>query len=147
MSDTSPAAVGPELQRLRTLLDAEQVKLGVNIRQMNAPGSPVYRVMPNVAVPIATLLLSALATIWIHTWAGFAVLIAGSGWWLWKIQPRIKDDVFDRSAALALSEDRMFDALWAKGVLSLYAKLPDGTERAAARRHDWRAFVRDLPGA
>lgn len=143
--DATAPIIGPELARLRTLLDAERAKLGVSIRQMNAPGSPVYRVLPNVAVPIATLLASALATIWIHTWVGFAVLIAGSAHWLLKIQPRIKDEVFDRTAALALSGDATFDALWAKGVLSLYAKLPDGTERAAARRQDWRAFVRDLP--
>ena len=30
-------------------------------------------------------------------------------------------------------------------MLSLYAKLPDGSERAATRRQDWRAWVRDLP--
>ena len=142
----SDAPAGPELLRLRALLDAERAKLGVNIRQMNSPGSPVYRAMPNIAVPIAALLASALATVWIHTWVGFAVLLAGAGYWLLRIQPRIKDEVFDRTAALALSGDAAFDALWARGVLSLYARLPDGTERAAARRQDWRAFVRDLPG-
>ncbi len=141
----SDAPATPELRRLRDLLNEERVKLGVNIRQMNAPGSPVYRVIPNVAVPIATLVLSALATIWVHTYVGFAILLGGAGYWLWKVHPRIKDEVFDRTAALALSADAAFDALWAKGVLSLYAKLPDGTERAAARRQDWRAFVRDLP--
>ncbi|MFC7542772.1 hypothetical protein ACFQU2_29410 [Siccirubricoccus deserti] len=30
-------------------------------------------------------------------------------------------------------------------MLSLYAKLPDGEERAATRRDDWRAWVRALP--
>ena len=147
MSDAPalPGSVSPELLRLRELLDAERVKLGVNIRTMNAHGSPVYRVIPNVALPIATLVGSALGTIFVHTYVGFAMLLGGAGYWLWKVHPRIKDEVFDRTAALALSADTAFDVLWARGVLSLYAKLPDGTERAAARRQDWRAFVREMP--
>jgi hypothetical protein len=36
------------------------------------------------------------------------------------------------------------DVLWAKGMLSLYADMPDGTKRVATRRDDWRAFVRSL---
>jgi hypothetical protein len=48
---------------------------------------------------------------------------------------------------LALSSPQQFDFLWSKSILSLYAKLPDGTEWAAARRDDWRAFVRRLDEA
>ena len=55
--------------------------------------------------------------------------------------PKVKDGVFDRTAALALQSPGHFDALWAKGVLSLYAKMPDGTERAATARDSWRGFV------
>ena len=40
-----------------------------------------------------------------------------------------------------------FDFFWSKSILSLYAKLPDGTEWAATRRDDWRAFVRRLDEA
>jgi hypothetical protein len=55
--------------------------------------------------------------------------------------------VFERTAALALSSPQQFDLLWSKSIISLYAKLPDGTEWAAARRDDWRAFVRRLDEA
>ena len=72
-------------------------------------------------------------------------LAVGSWWFLMKVQPRVKDRVFDRTSALVLSQEAAFDLWWAKGVLSLYAKLPDGTERAATRRDDWRAWVRELP--
>ncbi|WP_424137203.1 hypothetical protein [Roseomonas chloroacetimidivorans] len=134
-----------ELERLKVLMDREQVKLGINIRQMNAPGSPVYRTWENITVPAILLGASLLATMFIHTWVGFAILVVGAAWWILKVLPTIRDGVFDRSAAFALSSEAAFDALWARGVLSLYAKLPDGTERAAAKRQDWRAFVRALP--
>ncbi|WP_159350174.1 hypothetical protein [Roseomonas harenae] len=133
-----------ELERLKELLDQEQVKLGINIRQMNAPGSPVYRTWENITVPVILLGASMLATLYIHTWVGLAVLVVGAAWWILKVLPKVRDEVFDRSAAFALSSEATFDAMWAKGVLSLYAKMPDGTERAAAKRQDWRAFVRAL---
>jgi len=134
-----------ELERLRGLLAAQKVKLGINIRQMNAPGSPVYRSLENVTIPAILLVASMLATLYIHTWVGFGVLAIGVTWWILKVLPKVRDGVFDRSATFALSSEAAFDALWAKGVLSLYAKMPDGTERAAAKRQDWRAFVRELP--
>ena len=72
---------------------------------------------------------------------GLAVLAAGCWWWLSKVMPKVKDGVFERTAAFALQSPAHFDALWAKGVLSLYAKMPDGTERAATRRDSWRNFA------
>jgi hypothetical protein len=134
-----------ELEKLKGLLDREQVKLGINIRQMNAPGSPVYRTWENVTIPAILLVGSMLGTMYIHTWVGFGILALGAAWWILKVLPKIRDGVFDRSAAFALSSEAAFDALWMKGVLSLYARMPDGTERAAAKRQDWRAFVRALP--
>jgi len=134
-----------ELDRLKGLLDADRVKLGINIRQMNAPGSPVFRTWENVTVPSILLGASLLATLYVHTWVGLAILVAGAAWWILKVLPKVRDGVFERSAAFALSSEAAFDALWARGVLSLYARMPDGTERAAARRQDWRAFVRELP--
>jgi len=134
-----------ELERLKDLLNRGNVKLGINIRQMNSPGSPVYRTWENITVPMLLLGSSMLATLYIHTWVGLAVLVAGAAWWILKVLPKVRDGVFDRSAAFALSSEPVFDALWAKGVLSLYAKMPDGSERAAAKRQDWRAFVRALP--
>ena len=148
-----------ELERLKAMLDAEQVKLGVSLRRMNSPGSPVYRTWENVW-PTATILITSfialkwggapLETLGIEqggTWAGMVVLGIGCWWWLTKIMPKIKDGVFERTAALALSSPQQFDFLWSKSILSLYAKLPDGTEWAAARRDDWRAFVRRLDEA
>lgn len=142
-----------ELERLKALLDAEQVKLGVHIRRMNAPGSPVYRTGENVW-PAALILFSSFAALkWGGAplvaigieqggaWAGTIVLAIGCWWWFYRVMPRVKDGVFERSAAFALQSPGHFDALWAKGVLSLYAKMPDGTERVATRSNSWRDFV------
>jgi hypothetical protein len=134
-----------ELERLRELLDADKVKLGVHIRKMNSPGSPVYRSFENVAPAAAILIGSFGSTMLVHFYLGAAVLAAGCAWWLLKFLPRVKNGVFDRTAALVLTNDLSFDVWWAKGVLSLYARLPDGEERAATARNDWRAWVRALP--
>ncbi len=132
-------------ERLRALLDADAVKLGVHIRKMNSPGSPVYRMAENTVPAGAILVSSFTATALAHWYLGAAVLVAGCWWWLAKHLPRVKDGVFDRTSALVLSGEDAFDFWWSRGVLSLYAKLPDGEERAAARRDDWRAWVRAIP--
>jgi len=134
-----------ELERLRDLLDAGQVKLGVHIRRMNSPGTPVYHMAENT-IPAALILVGSFGTtVLVHWYAGAAVLAAGCWWWLAKHLPRVKDGVFDRTAALVLSDQAQFDFWWSRGALTLYAKLPDGTERVAMRRNEWRDFVRDLP--
>jgi len=139
MTDDDPT---PPIEMMKALLDAQQLKLGVHIRKMNSPGSPVYRSGENIW-PAALILVSSFgATALLHWYAGAALLGAGCWWWLMKVQPKVKDGVFDRSSAFALQSEDHFDALWAKGVLSLYAKLPDGREFAATRRDDWRSFVR-----
>ncbi|WP_137126263.1 hypothetical protein [Roseomonas sp. HF4] len=142
-----------ELERLKALMDAEHVRLGINIRRMNSPGSPVYRSWENVWPAAIVLATSFVALKWGGAplvalgvreggaWAGTIVLGIGCWWWIAKVMPKVKDGVFDRSAAFALQSPAHFDALWAKGVLSLYAKLPDGTERAATQRDSWRGFV------
>jgi len=142
-----------ELERLKALMDAEQVKLGVNIRRMNSPGSPVYRSWENVWPASIVLATSFVALKWGGApltamgvreggaWAGTIVLGIGCWWWIAKVMPKVKAGVFDRTAAFALQSPAHLDALWAKGVLSLYAKLPDGTERAATQRDSWRGFV------
>lgn len=134
----------PPLEMMRGLLDRQQLKLGVHIRKMNSPGSPVYRYAENVW-PAGLILVSSFAgTAFIHLYLGAAILAVGCWWWLAKVQPRIKSDVFDRTSAWALQSDDHFDALWAKGLLSLYAEMPDGRKLAATRRDDWRGFVRTL---
>lgn len=140
----NPDVESPELAELRDLLNQERVRLGVHIRKMNSPGSPVYRYWENVWPAGLILFGSFGATAWIHFYVGAAVLAAGCWWWLARVQPRIKAEVFDRTANLVLNSEMQFQLLWSKGVLSLYAKLPDGAERVATRRDDWRDFVRSL---
>lgn len=136
-----------ELDRLRALLEADRVKLGVHIRRMNSPGTPVYRYGENI-IPAALILGGSFsATAAVHWYLGAVVLAVGCWWWLTKHMPRVKDAVFDRTSALVLSSEAAFDLWWSKGVLSLYAKLPDGTERAATRRDNWREWVRAHPEA
>ena len=52
--------LGHERERLADLLDSGRVKLGVHIRKVNSPGSPVYRAMENI-LPAAALLTSSFA--------------------------------------------------------------------------------------
>lgn len=146
MSETEHPWAGQERQKLQELMDAEHVRLGINIRKMNSPGSPVYRTSENVVPAAAILVSSFAATAFIHFYAGAAILAVGCTWWLWKILPQIREAVFLRTSAYVLESDRNFDLMWARGMLSLYAKLPDGAERAATSRDDWRAFVRSLYG-
>jgi hypothetical protein len=148
-----------ELATLKALMDAGRVKLGVHIRKMNSPGSPVYRSWENIWPAGLVLALSFVALRWGGApfealgarqggaWAGTVVLAAGCWWWFYRVMPKVKDGVFERTAAFALQSPGHFDALWAKGVLSLYAKLPDGTERAATRRDSWRDFVTAIDAA
>lgn len=139
MTDDDPT---PPLQIMKALLDAERLKLGVHIRKMNSPGSPVYRTGENVW-PAALILVGSFAgTALVHFYLGGAILAVGCWWWLTKVQPKVKDGVFERTSGWALQSDDHFDALWAKGVLSLYAQMPDGRQFAATRRDDWRSFVR-----
>jgi hypothetical protein len=150
LSETEEAPAHPwagqERQKLQALMDIELVKLGIHIRKMNSPGSPVYRYAENI-IPAGLILTSSfLATAMIHFYFGSVVLAAGCWWWLAKVRPKINEDVFMRSAAFVLLNALNFDVMWARGVLSLYAKLPDGTERVATRRDDWRAYVRSFHG-
>jgi hypothetical protein len=134
-----------ELERLRELLDADKVKLGVHIRKMNTPGSPVYHGVENVGPAAAILVGSFGSTVLVHFYLGAAVLAVGCWWWLFHYMPKVKDRVFDRTAAMVLADEATFDVWWAKGVLSLYAKLPDGEERGATSRNNWRLWLRGLP--
>ncbi len=140
----NPDVESPELGELRELLNQERVRLGVHIRKMNSPGSPVYDYWENVW-PAALILFGSFgATAFIHFYVGAALLALGCWWWLARVQPKVKAGVFDRTADLVLNNELQFQLLWAKGVLTLYAKLPDGAERVATRRDDWREFVRGL---
>jgi hypothetical protein len=141
MSDDGSGPV-PPLEMMKGLLDAQRLKLGVHIRKMNSPGSPVYRAGENIWPAAVILVSSFAATAFIHFYVGAVILAVGCWWWLAKVQPRIRDGVFDRTSGWALQSDDHFDALWAKGVLSLYAEMPDGRKFAATHRDDWRTFVR-----
>ena len=133
-----------DLDRLKALLDSERAKLGVNIRKMNSPGSPVYQMAENVW-PAALILVGSFAgTAMIHFYGGAAILAVGCWWWLTYVHPRIKDGVFDRTAAMALASEKQMDIMWATGALTLYAKREDGSELAATPRDSWRDFARAL---
>jgi len=133
-----------EFEVLRGQIEAERVKLGVHIRKMNTPGSPVYRYGENLVWPVGMLVVAMAGIKLVNIHFGMLLLVSAMGWWLWKVQPRVKEGVFQRSADLALSDERLFDGLWAKGALTLYSKLPDGSARAATRKDDWRAFTRNM---
>ena len=132
---------------MKTLLAGQGMRLGIAVRPMNSPGSPVYRMAENAWPPAVLLVASMTATWAVHYYLGFAVLALGCWWWLAKYQPRINSGVSDRTLELVLTDITAFDGLWRKGVLSLIATLPDGTQQVATRRDDWRAFIRHFAGA
>lgn len=122
---------------LRRLLDARALRLGVDIRLMNSPGSPAFRAR-ETAVPMVIGLAASLgATALGGTWAGMAVIAAFLVVWFRVLYPQVRGRVFDRTAALALRDARDFAALWARGALSLHA----GAEQCQSPRGDWVAFV------
>ncbi|MDJ0387681.1 hypothetical protein QMO56_06110 [Roseomonas sp. E05] len=133
-----------ELEMLREQIAQNKVRLGVDIRRMNAAGSPVYRAAETLTLPAAILVTSFLTARFVNIHVAALVLAVGVAWWLLKVQPKVKEGVFQRTADLAFSDERLFDGLWAKGILTLYAERPDGSARAATRKDDWRAFVRRL---
>ena len=94
-----------ELERLRALLKAGRVKLGVHIRKMNSPGSPVYRSLENVLPAAAILTAAFAATKLVHFYLGAAVLAVACWWWLTRWLPKVKDGVFERTSALVLLDD------------------------------------------
>ena len=68
------------LDMLRDLLASGQMKLGVHVRKMNSPGSPVYRYAENLW-PAGTILVTSFgATALVHFYLGGAVLVAGCAW-------------------------------------------------------------------
>lgn len=131
-----------EFELLRQQIESKRLQLGVHIRKMNTPGSPVYRYSENIVWPLGLVTVAILGMLLANVHVGMALMSAGIVWWLWKVHPRVKDAVFERSAVFALSDERIFDGLWAKGALTLYVERPDGQRHAATRKHDWRAFVR-----
>ena len=135
---------GRELEELRRLLDEKRVTLGVLIRKMNTPGTPVYSHRENILPAAAILLTSFAAAVVIHRWLGGALLLAGCAWWWFRVRPAIRDGVMDRTTAHVLAAPGNFDAQWARGSITLFARMPDGTERIARKRDDWRAYVRSF---
>lgn len=122
---------------LRRLADAEALRLGVNIRMMNSPGSPAFRRYESAVPIIAGLALSLGATSVVGWWLGAVVIAGFCVAWFGFVYPKVRDRVFDRTMALALRSSRDFAALWGRGALSLHA----GTEQCLSPRGDWIAFV------
>lgn len=135
---------GRELEELRRLLDEKRVTLGVRMRKMNVPGTPVYSHSENILPAAAILLTAFTAAVVAHRWLGAALLAAGCAWWWFRVRPAIRDAVLERTTAHVLADARNLDLLWARGTIRLFARMPDGTERIARRRDDWRGYVRSF---
>ncbi|MDQ1080881.1 hypothetical protein [Pseudoroseomonas cervicalis] len=131
-----------EFETLRELIRQDRIQLGVDIRKMNMPGSPAYRPFETLAVPAAILVVSFLGAVLANIHVGAVLLAAGMAFWLIKVQPRVKEAVYARTAELALSREALFDGLWAKGALTLHTWMPDGSPRMANRKNEWRDLVR-----
>ncbi len=122
---------------LRRLADDETLKLGVNIRMMNSPGSPAFRRYESAIPIIGGLALSLGATSAVGWWLGAVVIVGFCIAWFGFLYPKVRDRVFERTVALALRSPRDFAALWKRGALSLHA----GTEQCLSPRGDWIAFI------
>lgn len=126
------------LKALQAQVEAGTVQIGVNIRLMNSPGSPVFR-RHETAIPIIGGLAASLAATSMVNWVVGAVVIGAFGaLWFSKLYPKVRGDVFDRTVALAFRSSRDFQALWQKGALQLVVS---DAEQCASPRDDWIAFV------
>jgi hypothetical protein len=122
---------------LRGLVDAERLRIGVNIRMMNSPGSPAFRRQESAIPIVAGIALSLGATSLAGWWLGAVVITGFCVLWFRFLYPKVRDRVFDRTTALALRSSRDFTALWQRGALSLHTD----TEQCLSPRGDWITFV------
>ncbi len=116
---------------------ADRVQIGVDIRRMNSPGSPVFSTLENVG-PVGLGLIAVFAAHAIFgVWGGVVVLAVFLALWVGLILPRVRSRIYDRTFAMALQDESRFTLLWAWGAVFLHR---DGVF-CRAPQGDWREFV------
>lgn len=122
-----------------------RVEIGVELRPLNQPGSPVYSQWEN-ATP-TFVLAGAVVVVWAFAGWIWAASAAASGviLMLTVVNMAVMTRVRRRAMALALSDESGWAALWRQGVLSL--RLPGRRDsECSGPDGDWRAFtIRHLP--
>ena len=132
-------------ERIRVAEAERRVDVGVDLRPLNRPGSPVYVMWKNAAPTFglaAIVVVVWLAADWI--WA-MAALASGVILLLTVVNMMVMTRVRRRALALALNDVAGWSSLWDQGVLSLRLPAEKGSE-CLSPHGDWRGFaIRNLP--
>jgi hypothetical protein len=130
-------------ERLGRLIVDNQVQLAVDMRRMNAPGSPVFNRGENIVPGFAAIALSLVTMATLGPGPGFVVLGGYFILWYLVLLPRMRLRVHDRTMALALSGPQNFQRLWEMGALQLVS----GGATCTSPGGDWTRFPADRPTA
>jgi hypothetical protein len=132
MTDRHVAA----FERLGRAIVDGRVQVAVDMRRMNAPGSPVFNRTENIVPGFAAIGLSLAVMAMLGPGPGFVVLGSYFVLWYLVLLPRMRMRVHDRTLALALSAPQNFQRLWEMGALQLVS----GGATCTAPNGDWTRF-------
>lgn len=118
-----------------------RIDLGVDLKRLNKPNSPVFSHVDHL-LPWAALICLAIAGWRLGGWVGaFAAAASMLVLILTTINWAVMDRLRKRTVAHAMSGRSGFDELWALGGLSIRIK-GEATSEVKGPDGDWRAFAR-----
>jgi hypothetical protein len=129
-------------ERIWYAVHDKQVDIGVNLRRLNKPGSPVFNTMEN-GLPLLIILFGVVAAVIAGgiLW-GLAILASGVILFLTVINIWVMDRLRRRTMQQALSGLTDWQSLWDLGGLSLRLLSDRAVESDSAAEDDWRGFAR-----
>lgn len=133
-------------ERIRDAERDRAVEIGVELRPLNQPDSPVYSMWEN-ALP-AFVLAAFVILVWFFAGWVWALAAAASGVILLVtvVNMLVMTRLRRRALALALADEAGWSSLWEMGVLSLRLPGQKNSECSGADG-DWRGFaIRHLGG-
>jgi len=117
------------------------VEIGVNLRDLNKPGSPVYRMLDN-GCPMFVIAVAVIASwIWGNWMLALAMTASGVILLLTSINILVMLRLRNRALAFALSGPDGWEELWGRGGLTLRLT-GDEASQIESPAGDWQAFAR-----
>lgn len=120
----------------------KQVDIGVNLRHLNKPGSPVFSTMEN-GLPLLVILVGVVGAVIAGgiLW-GLAILASAAILFLTVVNMWVMDRLRRRTLARALSGLEDWQELWDLSGLSLRLIGDRDVECDSMKADDWRRFAR-----
>lgn len=128
--------------RIRRAEPAREIEIGVDLRRLNRPDSPVFARWDN-ALPGFALVAAVLLAFVLGGWV-WALAIAASGLILLAtvVNLLVMTRLRTRALRMALADAEGWQRLWDLGGLTL--RLPGRPESECAAPEDWRTLARRL---